>query len=1049
MAPPKVLMVAEKPSIALSIASALSRGQMHSRKGTTEVHEFEEMFLGFPAHYKVTSVFGHVFRVCYPQSMDLSFGPADWATTDPIDLFQAPIRKAESNPKVIKPRSSWLQAHICRHLSQEARGCSHLVLWLDCDREGENICFEVIQCTGFQANDARRRVHRARFSSITERDILKAMNCLVEPNKDEALAVDARQEIDLKVGVAFTRYQTSYFQGKYGNLDSRVISNSILQSKICELIEDLNSVHKLDGVGGFADMIALTINRKVTDIWMWMSCTEYYDRYLQITTFKPEKFWALHPHIMVDGYELQLEWERQRLFDFDVALMFQKLVLQDRILEVTEISEKHESKGRPPGLNTVNLLKIASSALGFGPQLAMQLAERLYTQGFISYPRTESTAYPPSFDFKGTLVALANNPMWGNYVQGLLSDSYHKPRSGTDAGDHPPITPMRPANEDMLGKDAWRLYQYVCQHFMGTVSPDCKYIRIGLNGWMRDELSATQLVKDTESPYSFIVSLSYTGLKHNEPRPGHCAQLNSLLTHNTGYKGYGTQIFVNAHILGTGAGYEIVLESAYWGSSIMYSLIETKVEFSVGGEFFHCIGLRVTVKGFTSIMPWLAVIEKNLPRFAKGDKIEVSNVELFEGQTVPPDYLSESELISLMEKNGIGTDASISVHINNICERNYVQVQTGRKLVPTTLGITLIRGYQFIDPDLCLPDIRGFIEQQITLVAKGEADHSRVVQHVLEQFKQKYSYFVKQIDHMDALFEAQFSPLADSGRALSKCGKCLRYMKYISSQPSRLYCGTCEEVYYLPQKGTIKKDANGEPVVVLTELVVLATQSLSLSCLVLLALYKELTCPLDNFELLIFSMAGPEGKSFPLCPFCYNSPPFEGIDTLFGVSKTSSSGKLGKGTGMPCFLCPHPTCRHSLIAQGVCACPECNGMLVLDPVSAPKWRLNCNMCNCLVLLPQGAHRIATTRKRCPECDSAIIEVDFNKNTTPLGDGATLHVGCILCDDLLHSLVEVKHGKSFFKRAGKLGRARGAGRAAYRGRGRGLGKMDPKMSFRDF
>jgi DNA topoisomerase-3 len=61
-----------------------------------------------------------------------------------------------------------------------------------------------------------------------------------------------------------------------------------------------------------------------------------------------------------------------------------------------------------------------------------------------------------------------------------------------------------------------------------------------------------------------------------------------------------------------------------------------------------------------------------------------------------------------------------------------------------------------------------------------------------------------QIENMDALFEAQFSPLADSGRALSKCGKCLRYMKYISAQPARMYCGTCEEVYYLPQKGTIK-----------------------------------------------------------------------------------------------------------------------------------------------------------------------------------------------------------------------------------------------------
>lgn len=79
------------------------------------------------------------------------------------------------------------------------------------------------------------------------------------------------------------------------------------------------------------------------------------------------------------------------------------------------------------------------------------------------------------------------------------------------------------------------------------------------------------------------------------------------------------------------------------------------------------------------------------------------------------------------------------------CFTIYWQVQAGRKLVPTALGITLIRGYQCIDPDLCLPDIRSFIEQQITLVAKGQEDHFRVVQHVLQQFRQKYSYFVKQV----------------------------------------------------------------------------------------------------------------------------------------------------------------------------------------------------------------------------------------------------------------------------------------------------------------
>ncbi|GBG76124.1 hypothetical protein CBR_g21873 [Chara braunii] len=244
---------------------------------------------------------------------------------------------------------------------------------------------------------------------------------------------------------------------------------------------------------------------------------------------------------------------------------------------------------------------------------------------------------------------------------------------------------------------------------------------------------------------------------------------------------------------------------------------------------------------------------------------------------------------------------------------------------------------------------------------------------------------------MDSLFESQFSPLAASGKPLSKCGKCMRYMKYIPLRPSRLFCPTCEDVYLLPQNGTIK-------------------------------LYKELTCPLDNFELVLFSLSGEDGKTFPLCPYCYNSPPFEGVETLsLGVvtgrpgtgraagrdpGATQTAPKNVRG-GMPCTMCPHPTCRHSMVKQGVCGCPECDGTLVLDPVSAPKWRLDCSRCNCLVYLPENAHKVAVAEEKCDECGSALLEVNFHKNLTPLQDGNTLYKGCVICDEFLTSLLQAE------------------------------------------
>lgn len=210
----QVLIVAEKPSIAEIVAKALSEGSCRKRAlgtGPCQVHEFCGSFRGQQANIKVTSVLGHIYSFDFPKDLN------DWNSVEAEELFFAGVRKVVSDSSV----------KVVKHLAKEAKGIDYLVLWLDCDREGENIAFEVISCVksamkrtpvlyGSGAN-----VFRAKFSALTTRDVHRAMETLTYVDSNQASAVDVRAEIDLKVGVAFTRFQTRLFRDKFSSLDSK------------------------------------------------------------------------------------------------------------------------------------------------------------------------------------------------------------------------------------------------------------------------------------------------------------------------------------------------------------------------------------------------------------------------------------------------------------------------------------------------------------------------------------------------------------------------------------------------------------------------------------------------------------------------------------------------------------------------------------------------------------------------------------------------------------------------------------------------------------
>ena len=60
----------------------------------------------------------------------------------------------------------------------------------------------------------------------------------------------------------------------------------------------------------------------------------------------------------------------------------------------------------------------------------------------------------------------------------------------------------------------------------------------------------------------------------------------------------------------------------------------------------------------------------------------------------------------------------------------------------------LIQGLRRIDPELCLPTVRSYVEKQLNLIAEGKQQIGDVVPYVLSKFYEKFKYYVRKIGLM-------------------------------------------------------------------------------------------------------------------------------------------------------------------------------------------------------------------------------------------------------------------------------------------------------------
>jgi len=684
-----VLFISEKPAIAQAFAYALSPDGKFRKEstGSLPTYAFKGPWIGgehngppgltagMPCEYRSTSTIGHIYSVDFPLQL------RRWKGNDPEHLFDALTIRNESNPDVDLPQ----------HLADEASRCHLVVLCLDCDREGEAIGYECLdsvlpnlarhpQISAESAESLRDapmqgrdfaddpRVWRARFSSLAPGDLQSAVKALSKPDPLQARSVDARAEIDLKVGVALTRLITLNTRDEVAELAPKRESEGVSLGALisygpCQTPTLGFCVQQWDQIQKFAKEVVYTLDLQVETPsgslikLKWKPPSDLMAR-------KPKAKKKLKARSIEKPAEREV-WEmgtsRREIIEEFVERMGTggQCVCESKSAEEATLE-------RPTALNTVELLKSCSRELGIDPQRAMSVAEKLYLAGLLTYPRTETTRYPPSFNAKEYLQEHAEHAKWGEWSRHLLGGKVQQPREGEDFGDHPPITPVWCASEEevkqlggQMAKTAAKLYELVVKRFLASVSPDVKYFE-------------HQLVFDLGG-FKFE-------LRGNEV---------------------------------TEWGYYRLAPGAILSASNALALLQCNV-------------LKQNA---------LELVQQASP----GMQLKVVGLSLRKIESKPPKLLTESELLTQMERNQIGTDASMPTHVSNVVARGYVEVQgQERRMCPTILGVWLVHGLQAIDAELTQAAIRARIEKDVTEVAEGKKKCEDVVADALTVFKGKF-----------------------------------------------------------------------------------------------------------------------------------------------------------------------------------------------------------------------------------------------------------------------------------------------------------------------
>ncbi len=407
------LIVTEKNNSAKKIAEILGGGE--AKADASYKVPFYTWGEGADAQMTV-GLKGHVLNPAFPE------GYSNWQETDPKTLIDAELVVEPTDKNVVKA---------VKKLAKEA---DSIVIATDFDREGELIGLEALRemlavnpglVDGELTADNSPTVQRARYSALTKDEIERAFANLDELSYPLAYAAQTRGEIDLIWGATLTR-AVSLATRRFG---ANFLSVGRVQSPTLGLVVE----RELERRAHVAE--------------------PYWEVFAKFTHAEG----AFEAHHKTDKF-----WKKP---EAEAAL-----AATDSPGTVTALTKRKNTRKPPTPYNTTAFATDASSRLGITPSRAMRIAEDLYMDGFVSYPRTDNTVYPASLPLKELVTSLVKIPEF-SAAKGLLDGELKPTRGKKETTDHPPIYPTQAVYPGALEGAHRRVYELIARRFLATFSP--------------------------------------------------------------------------------------------------------------------------------------------------------------------------------------------------------------------------------------------------------------------------------------------------------------------------------------------------------------------------------------------------------------------------------------------------------------------------------------------------------------------------------------------------------------------------------------------------